>query len=102
MTNCPKRSFSSIAEHTLNKILSCTSSKLTLGFYGNCHGGAIIKTIGDAVMAAFLNPLDAMRAAIAMRDEFAVFNRDRTDRELVLKIGLHKGAAIALTLNLIS
>jgi class 3 adenylate cyclase len=50
-------------------------------------------------MAAFLNPLDAMRAAIAMREEIAVFNRDRTDRELVLKIGLHKGAAIAVTLN---
>lgn len=63
------------------------------------HNGAIIKTIGDAVMAAFLNPLDAMRAAIAMREEIAVFNRDRTDRELVLKIGLHKGAAIAVTLN---
>ena len=34
-----------------------------------------------------------------MREEIAVFNRDRTDRELVLKIGLHKGAAIAVTLN---
>jgi class 3 adenylate cyclase len=63
------------------------------------HSGAIIKTIFDAVMAAFLNPLDAMRAAIAMREEIAVFNRDRADRELVLKIGLHKGAAIAVTLN---
>lgn len=63
------------------------------------HNGAIIKTIGDAVMAAFLNPLDAMRAAIAMREEIALFNRDKPDRELVLKIGLHKGAAIAVTLN---
>ncbi|MFL5159484.1 MAG: adenylate/guanylate cyclase domain-containing protein [Microvirga sp.] len=30
------------------------------------HGGAIIKTIGDAVMAAFVEPADAVRAALAM------------------------------------
>lgn len=63
------------------------------------HNGAIVKTIGDAVMAAFLNPLDAMRAAIEMRGEIATFNRDRVDRDLILKIGVHTGAAIAVTLN---
>ena len=61
--------------------------------------GAIIKTIGDAVMAAFLNPLDAVGAALAMRDAIFSFNRARPDRELILKIGVHKGAAIAVTLN---
>jgi class 3 adenylate cyclase len=63
------------------------------------HNGAIIKTIGDAVMAAFLRPLDAVSAALAMRAEIAAFNRSRPDRELILKIGVHKGAAIAVTLN---
>lgn len=63
------------------------------------HGGAIIKTIGDAIMAAFLEPADAVRAAIAMRDEIASFNRSQPNRELILKIGVHKGAAIAVTLN---
>jgi class 3 adenylate cyclase len=63
------------------------------------HQGAIIKTIGDAVMAAFLNPADAVRAAIAMRKDIADFNREKPDRELVLKIGLHTGAAIVVTLN---
>jgi class 3 adenylate cyclase len=61
--------------------------------------GAIIKTIGDAVMAAFLTPLDAIGAALAMRAEISAFNRGRSDRELILKIGVHKGAAIAVTLN---
>jgi class 3 adenylate cyclase len=61
--------------------------------------GAIIKTIGDAVMAAFLNPLDAVGAALAMRDAISSFNRAQPDRELILKIGVHKGAAIAVTLN---
>ncbi len=63
-----------------------------------CHG-AIIKTIGDAVMAAFLSPADAVAAALAMRSEIAGFNRGQPDRQLILKIGIHKGAAIAVTLN---
>jgi class 3 adenylate cyclase len=63
------------------------------------HNGAIIKTIGDAVMAAFLSPADAVEAALAMRAEIAAFNRGKGDRELVLKIGIHHGAAIAVTLN---
>lgn len=63
------------------------------------HRGAIIKTIGDAVMAAFLEPADAVRAAIDMREDIAAFNRSQPNRELVLKIGIHKGAAIAVTLN---
>jgi class 3 adenylate cyclase len=63
------------------------------------HHGAIIKTIGDAVMAAFLNPKDAVAAALAMRAEIAGFNRGQPSQQLVLKIGVHKGAAIAVTLN---
>ena len=38
------------------------------------HNGAIIKTIGDAVMAAFLKPADAVQAALDMRSEIASFN----------------------------
>ena len=63
------------------------------------HHGAMIKTIGDAIMATFLSPADAVAAALAMRAEIAAFNRGKPDRELVLKIGIHKGAAIAVTLN---
>jgi class 3 adenylate cyclase len=61
--------------------------------------GAVIKTIGDAVMAAFLTPADAVMAALAMRAEIAAFNKGKADRELILKIGIHSGAAIAVTLN---
>jgi class 3 adenylate cyclase len=63
------------------------------------HGGAIIKTIGDAVMAAFRTPADAVAAALAMRGEITAFNRGSPGKELILKIGLHTGAAIAVTLN---
>jgi class 3 adenylate cyclase len=63
------------------------------------HGGAIIKTIGDAVMAAFVEPADAVRAAIAMLQDMEAFNRRLPSREVILKIGIHRGAAIAVTLN---
>jgi class 3 adenylate cyclase len=63
------------------------------------HNGAIIKTIGDAVMAAFLKPGDAVQAALDMRREIASFNERQPDKALILKIGVHKGAAIAVTLN---
>jgi class 3 adenylate cyclase len=63
------------------------------------HNGAIIKTIGDAVMAAFLKPADAVQAALDMRSEITAFNEHQHDKALILKIGVHKGAAIAVTLN---
>lgn len=62
------------------------------------EGGAVVKTIGDAVMATFMNPRDALRAALAMHAEIAAFNRNLA-AELILKIGLHQGHSIAVTLN---
>lgn len=61
------------------------------------HGGTIVKTVGDAVMAAFHDPTCAIRAALAIQDEVAGFNRDHPDAEIVLKLGLHQGACIAVT-----
>lgn len=63
------------------------------------NSGAVIKTIGDAVMAAFGDPVHAVRAALEMRDEIGAVNSGSAGRELILKIGLHKGAVIAVTLN---
>jgi class 3 adenylate cyclase len=61
------------------------------------HNGAIVKTVGDAVMAAFYDPADAVRAALSIQDEVAGFNRGRADAGIVLKLGLHRGACIAVT-----
>jgi class 3 adenylate cyclase len=63
------------------------------------HDGAVIKTIGDAVMAAFMRPDQAVAAALAMREAMKELNEGATGRELVLKIGIHCGAAIAVTSN---
>jgi class 3 adenylate cyclase len=63
------------------------------------HHGAVTKTIGDAVMAAFETPVDAVRAAFDMREAVDQLNRDRPQRDFILKIGVHRGASIAVTLN---
>jgi len=63
------------------------------------HHGAVVKTIGDAVMAVFTHSADALRAAAAIHDDIREFNRNSKDHELVVKIGLHEGPALALTLN---
>ncbi len=60
--------------------------------------GAIVKTIGDAVMATFVNPADAVDAAITMIEQIDAFNKNISE-ELILKIGVHKGHSIAVAVN---
>jgi class 3 adenylate cyclase len=63
------------------------------------HGGAIVKTIGDAVMAAYPDAALAVAAALDMRGAIERFNETQPERPMLLKIGIHHGAAIAVTLN---
>jgi class 3 adenylate cyclase len=62
------------------------------------RSGVIVKTIGDAIMAVFEKPRDAVAAAIEMIEGIAAFNRT-ISQTLHLKIGLHQGRSIAVTLN---
>ena len=61
--------------------------------------GFVVKTVGDAVMAAFSRPDDAVRAALAIQDDVASFNAARGEgaTPIVLKLGLHAGPCIAVT-----
>src|SRR4029079_1080083 len=63
------------------------------------NSGALVKTIGDAVMASFVDPLDALRAALDMQARIARLNAEARGELIGLKIGLHAGACLALTLN---
>jgi class 3 adenylate cyclase len=63
------------------------------------HGGAVVKTIGDAVMASYPDAEAAVAAALDMQLAAERFNRSQPDRPVALKIGIHHGAAIAVTLN---
>ena len=50
-------------------------------------------------MAAFLIRRTLWPPRSTMRADIAGSNRGQPDRQLILKIGIHKGAAIAVTLN---
>ncbi|MBT3170405.1 MAG: hypothetical protein HN333_03110 [Rhodospirillaceae bacterium] len=64
------------------------------------HNGAIIKTIGDAVMAAFGEPGDAVAAMLSIQSHIATFNDAQEEEEtLVIKLGGHAGRTIAVNLN---
>jgi class 3 adenylate cyclase len=61
--------------------------------------GALVKTIGDAVMASFHEPLNAIRAALEMRAQIRRFNDSAGQELITLKIGAHVGECLAVTLN---
>ena len=58
------------------------------------EAGAVVKTIGDAVMATFPTPDRALAAALRMRDSVRSIKDD-----LLIKIGIHEGPCLAVTLN---
>lgn len=59
--------------------------------------GALVKTIGDAVMAVFSQPENALRAMLRAQRILAA--PPDGSPALVLKAGLHTGPCIAVTLN---
>lgn len=54
--------------------------------------GALVKTMGDAVMAVFRRPVSALCAMFRALDGLST-------GDLVLKVGIHTGPCIAVTLN---
>lgn len=65
-------------------------------------GGLMVKTIGDAVMAAFQTPAEALGAGLEMQEAVAGLNRRANlsdDERLILKVGVHSGPCLSVTLN---
>ncbi len=58
------------------------------------HGGTLIKTASDAVMASFAAAQDGVDAAIAMQRAVAGFNLDHYDDPLSVRIGVNSGTAV--------
>jgi class 3 adenylate cyclase len=59
--------------------------------------GAIVKTIGDAVMAVFRRPVAAVRAIT--KAQMILSQGQEGNRPLLIKAGIHFGPCIAVTLN---
>lgn len=60
--------------------------------------GAMIKTMGDAIMAAFSVPTDAVQAAIDMKKAIEDKNVEwkKEGYDMGLKVGVHEGSALAV------
>lgn len=62
------------------------------------ENGLLVKTIGDAIMAVFLDPRAALRAAAALHEAMAQHGQ-RTGLPVGLRVGLASGPAFAVNLN---
>lgn len=63
-------------------------------------GGVVVKTMGDAVMASFLEPLACVRAAIACLAAFERFRVEAENGELTgIKLGMFAGPCYVITAN---
>lgn len=64
------------------------------------HHGAVVKTIGDAVMAVFVDPSAALSAALAVQADLPAWNRRRPGiPALTVRMGIHSGPCIAVNAN---
>lgn len=63
------------------------------------EGGAVVKTLGDAVMASFPKPAAGIRAAVRMQERIALLNAEMGGEPLVVKVGLHCGPCIVVGAN---
>jgi len=84
-----RKTFSLIKEYV--RILSNTIEKC---------GGVPVKTVGGVVMGAFIDPLKVFHAAVKAQQQLIkhVQNKPINER-LEMKIGLHSGPVLAVTLN---
>jgi len=101
------RSFTTISEHMEPKALLDFLNEYFSGMVESVmrHGGVVDKFIGDAIMAVFgapvpsaSDPLNAIHAALAMRERLVGINvefRRRGLPELRTGIGLHYGQVVA-------
>jgi class 3 adenylate cyclase len=61
------------------------------------EGGAVVKVMGDAILAVFGRPIAAVRAALEAQRSLA--DPPGGGRPLLLKVGVHTGPCIAVTQN---
>lgn len=59
------------------------------------NNGRLVKTIGDALMTEFRDPVDALRAAVQMQNALFEDGRGRAESEQIqIRVGVHTGLAL--------
>ena len=61
------------------------------------EGGALVKTLGEGVVAAFSDPLAAVRLGLFLQLRKESATNGRTP--LQVRVGVHRGSALAATIN---
>lgn len=73
--------------------------KILFGTIEKC-GGVPVKTVGDSVMGAFIDPSKAFTAAVKAQRQLIKHSQNKPINErLEMKMGLHSGPALMVTLN---
>ena len=63
------------------------------------HNGAIVKTVGDGIHAAFLAPDTALLASIDMQRSIGRFKNEISSDPISIRIGINSGSSISVNLN---
>ncbi|NVL89398.1 MAG: hypothetical protein HWN69_00180 [Desulfobacterales bacterium] len=59
------------------------------------HGGAVVKILGDSVMAYFVNAKEALKSAIKIQQQLQIHNRHKDPQNQIhIRIGVHFGDGI--------
>ncbi|HUU39370.1 MAG TPA: adenylate/guanylate cyclase domain-containing protein, partial [Desulfatiglandales bacterium] len=59
------------------------------------HNGVLVKTLGDSVMAYFVDPREAVKSAVKIQHKFREYNEEKTNEEQIhIRVGLHFGEGI--------
>ncbi|NVM57665.1 MAG: adenylate/guanylate cyclase domain-containing protein, partial [Desulfobacterales bacterium] len=59
------------------------------------HGGALVKILGDSIMAYFFDCKEALKSAIKIQQELQMYNqRSDPDDHIHIKVGIHFGDGI--------
>lgn len=64
------------------------------------NAGGVIKTIGDAVMAVFHEPLNAIKVSVELKRAIdAILKKHELDKDSGLRVGLASGPALIVNMN---
>lgn len=64
------------------------------------YDGTLIKCMGDMIVAAFVDPVNAANASLVMRKEFETFNATLAeDERLTIRLAAHYGPCFAVNFN---
>lgn len=58
------------------------------------HGGRVVKTLGDGVMATFASAVQALGCAVAIQEGVDGHNRRHPEKRLSVRVGVHVGEPI--------